>query len=118
MKILKGQEPTALEFKKLQLNEKPLFDTLIYHSKLHKLNPNLPNSAENTLRELKHRLNLLEGEINAGNNNNDIKKEIHTVVHRLVGMGALNHSLARGYLNDLIGPIIIPRRSKKIIKKK
>ena len=113
MKILKNEKPTQSDFKALNFNEKPLFDSMIYHSKVHKLMPDLPNSAENTLKELKHRLNLLEGEINAGNTNNDIKKEMHNVVHKLIGMSALNHSIGRNYLKDLIGPIVKPRRTKK-----
>ncbi len=75
--------------------------------------PDIPNNGENTLKELKHRLNLLEGEINAGNNNDDIKKELHQTVHKLIGMGALNHNIGRVYLNDLIGHMVAPRRTKK-----
>jgi hypothetical protein len=33
MKILKGDKPTQQDFKNLDINEKSLFDSLIYHSK-------------------------------------------------------------------------------------
>ena len=113
LKIMKGEKPSNNDYKQLQLNEKALFDSLIFQSKLHKIIPEIPHSGEQTLKELKHRLNLLEGEVNAGNTNHDIKKELHGVVHKLIGMGALNHNVARNYLQDIIGNIVKPRKGKK-----
>jgi hypothetical protein len=113
MKVSKGEKPSIQDYKNLALNEKPLFDSLIFQSKLHKVIPDIPNGGENTLKELKHRLNLLEGQLSAGNDNDDIKKELHGTVYKLVGMGALNHNTAKNYLQDMIGNLVKPRKSKK-----
>ena len=111
MKVANKEKPTQQDYKNLKMNEQPLFDSLIYHSKLHKVS-DIPNGGEQTLKDLKHRLNLLEGELGAGNTNDDIKKELHNTVYKLVGMGALNNYVAKEYLQEVIGKIVEKKKRK------
>ena len=110
LELCQGKVPTNQEIKHLSSSEKRIYDELIYMAKLHK---EVSHSGEDTIHQLKHRLSILEGEIEAGNNNPDILREIHKIVNVLSRMGAISHNNAREYLQETVGGLIKPRRKSK-----
>ena len=112
LELCKGKVPAHQEIKHLSSSEKRIFDELVYMAKLHK---EVSHSGEETIQQLKHRLSILEGEIQAGNNNPDILREIHKIVNVLSRMGAVSHNNAREYLQETVGGLIKPRRKSKTI---
>ena len=59
-----------------------------------------PNKA-NTVKALKHRLEILEGEIDAGNNSPLIKKEMYSIVHGLKNFGCITQAQATTYMKTI-----------------
>ena len=57
-----------------------IYDNLIKRSKLHTMND---NTFEATALKMKERLEVLEGELEAGNSNPLIKNEIHGLLFKL-----------------------------------
>ena len=110
LELCKGKIPSPQEIKHLSSSEKRIYDELIYMAKLHK---EVSHSGEETIKQLKHRLSVLEGEIDAGNDNQEITKEIHKIINTLARMGALSHNNAREYLHETVGGLIKPRRKGK-----
>jgi hypothetical protein len=54
------------------------------------------------IKLLKDRLELVEGEILAGNTNEEIKKELYDIVFKLANIGATNLSSSRKYYKDVV----------------
>lgn len=96
--ILQGRQPTVSDFKALDMNEKALYDSLIRVAGLHK---ELENNFDETKHQMKNRLELLEGEIGAGNNNPLIKKEMHGLVHKMAACGMVGYGDGRKYLKSM-----------------
>jgi len=88
MNLLEGIYPTHTEINGLKMNEKELYDRLIYLADLHK---KIPHNAEKTVHELKKRLELLEGEKGAGNNSPLLKKEVKKTLLGLKGFGVITN---------------------------
>ena len=88
MNLLEGIYPTHVEINGLPINEKHLYDRLIHLADLHK---KVAHNAEKTVNELKKRLELLEGEKTAGNNNPQIKKDVQQTLLALKGFGVIRH---------------------------
>ena len=110
LELCQGKVPAHQEIKHLSSCEKRIFDELVYMAKLHK---EVSHSGEDTIKQLKHRLSILEGEVQAGNNNPDVLREIHKIVNVLSRMGAVSHNNAREYLQETVGGLIKPRRKSK-----
>lgn len=98
--VLQGRQPTVSDFKALDMNEKSLYDSLIRVAGLHK---ELENNFDETKHQMKNRLELLEGEIGAGNNNPAIKKEMHGLVHKMAACGMVGYGDGRKYLKSMFG---------------
>ena len=83
----------------LVLNDKDaiLYSVLMNKSGLKK-KYNIDNSK--SIKALKDRLELVEGEMLAGNTNNDIQKELYDIVFKLANLGATTLSSARKYYKD------------------
>lgn len=96
--VLQGRQPTVSDFKALDMNEKALYDSLIRVAGLHK---ELENNFDETKHQMKNRLELLEGEIGAGNNNPAIKKEMHGLVHKMAACGMVGYGDGRKYLKSM-----------------
>ncbi len=77
---------------------KTIFDWLIYLAGIHK---KTENNAKQSVELLVNRFKVLDGEIRAGNNNPEIVKELHRVVHALKDMKYINHKAAVQYLKQL-----------------
>ena len=54
------------------------------------------------IKLLKDRLELVEGQILAGNTNEEIKKELYDIVFKLANIGATNLSSSRKYYKDTV----------------
>jgi len=97
-KIMNGQSPSATELKALSPKEQTIYDAVIFKAKLH---THVPHNADVSISELKRRLILLEGEVEAGNTNKEIKKELNHVIRQLVELKAISLNNARNYLKQI-----------------
>lgn len=96
-KLMKGDKPSPMELKALTPTERSVYDSLVFKAKIHK---DVPHNADDSIAELKRRLSLLEGVVEAGNNNKDIKKEANHVVRQLVELRAISEQNGRNYLKQ------------------
>ena len=95
MKLLNEEVPKHEDLKHFDLKEKELYDMVIHLAGLHK---RVEHNLDRTKQSMKHRFELLDGEINAGNNNDDIKKELKDLVHKMAYAGMISHHEAHQYL--------------------
>jgi len=95
MKLLNSESPKHEDLKHFDLKEKELYDTVIHLAGLHK---RVEHNLDRTKQAMKHRFDLLDGEINAGNDNKEIKKELKQLVHRMAFAGMITHHEAHQYL--------------------
>jgi hypothetical protein len=100
MNLLKGQNPSLKDFNQLELNEKSIYDSLIYIAGLQK---QVDNNFNDTKQQLKKRLELVEGEITAGNNNPALKKELHALLGTMSGSGMIGYADAKRYYHSVTG---------------
>jgi hypothetical protein len=98
MEMCEGKHPTHNEINALSSTEKLLYDRLITLAGLNKI---VAHNGEKTITELKKRLKLLEGEINIGNNNPEIKKEIYYILHTLKDFKSITPSQIKSYLQQI-----------------
>lgn len=77
--------------------EEGLFDALIHIAGIHK---KIGHTANKSIEKLKQRLQLVGGEIQAGNNNDMIKKELRDIVFKLNHLGAITKNSALDYLKQ------------------
>ncbi len=69
--------------------------------KLSGFHKTIVNSVDETLSEMKKRLELISGEIEAGNNNQELLKEAHGILHSMAQMKVITHVEASKYYKDL-----------------
>ena len=86
------------DFSTLDINEKGLYDSLIYMAGLQK---EVDNTFHDTKNQLKNRLELLEGEIGAGNNNPKLKKELLYLLSKMVKTGMVGGGDAKRYYQSV-----------------
>jgi hypothetical protein len=98
MNLLKGQKPSLKDFTQLELNEKGVYDSLIYIAGLQK---EVDNNFSETKQHLKNRLELIEGEIGAGNNNPKLKKELHSLLGKMAHTGMIGYGDAKRYYTSV-----------------
>jgi hypothetical protein len=96
-KVMRGVSPSQTELNALSPQERSMYDTVIFKAKLH---TQVPHTADMSIADLKRRLSLLEGEVQAGNNNKDIKKELNSVVRQLIELRAISTQNGRNYLKQ------------------
>ena len=97
-KVLRKQSPTLKDFKTLSESEKKLYDTLVYASGMSKV---IEPTGSGIKEELRKRLELVEGEIEAGNNNPALMKEAHHILHNMAQMGMVARPKAIAHLKQL-----------------
>jgi len=97
-KVLHKQSPTLKDFKTLSESEKKLYDTLVYASGMSKV---VEPTGSGIKEELRKRLELVEGEIEAGNNNPALMKEAHHILHNMAQMGMVSRPKAIAHLKQL-----------------
>ena len=98
-KILDGEQPTLRDVNKLSVGEKQLFDSVVFTSGLQK---KVESTGSGVKQKLKDRLALIEGEIEAGNTNDDLIKEARQILQHLARMKIIGHRAASGHLKQLI----------------
>ena len=69
--------------------------------KLSGLHKTMVNTVDDTLHELKKRLELISGEIEAGNNNKELLKEAHQILFSMAQMNVITHVAANEYYKGL-----------------
>jgi len=98
LKILEGGKVSKSELNLLSPHEKQLYDTLMVMSGGHKVHE---NSIDNSTREMKHRLELIGGEMDAGNNSELLLKELHALLHRMAHAGLISTPKASKYYSEM-----------------
>jgi hypothetical protein len=98
MNLLNDKTITHNDLKRLDLREKQMLDNLLYLSGLHKSSD---NTLSQTRQAMKHRLELIEGEINAGNTNPDLKKELHGLLLKMAHGGLIHYPQAYSHYRNL-----------------
>jgi hypothetical protein len=99
LKMLEGVAPTKRDFAILEKNEPSLYNNLIHLAQLHK-NYETPNLQE-TKQQMKHRMELVQGEIEAGNTAPSILSEAKQLLRLMVGNGMLKSPAARKHYDYL-----------------
>jgi hypothetical protein len=99
MKMIKEETP-ALKDDIYELSEKEqeLFTILMYKSGFYK---ETPINNKNIIKKLKERLQLVEGEIKAGNNNTDNFKELYEIIFKMTNLGVISLSAGRNYYKEI-----------------
>jgi len=97
MKILKEGQPTTTELKTLDDKERNMYDALLHKAHLHK---ELPNTTDQSIPQLKHRLELVSGEIVAGNDNPVLKKELGHIISQMVSMRIISAKDGKQFINE------------------
>ena len=98
-KMIDGKPITQSDLKNIK-DERILYDNLIVQSGLHK-SKSIPTTIEQTSQEMKNRLGLIVGEIEAGNSNKSLLPELHELLFKMVRVHLISKSAATKYFNNL-----------------
>ena len=79
-KIINGTPITKTNIKNLSNNEKILYDNLMMQSGLHKTQP---HTIDESSQQMKKRVDLIVGEIQAGNSNKSLLQELHSLLNKM-----------------------------------
>ncbi len=97
-KILKNESVSEAEIKELETAEQHLYNLIIRIAELHKM---LPHTGNKTIDSLKNHLTLIEGEIEAGNNNPKLLKDAKSIVKKLYSFAVITPKEANSYIEQL-----------------
>ena len=97
MKLAKGERVIKQEVNGLKKTEQMLYDTLLSLANLHKTTP---NNKDITITSMKERMGLIGGEIEAGNDNKALVKELYNIVKALKSFGVISNKEAIRYLSQ------------------
>ena len=97
-RILKNESVTEVDIKNLKTPEQNLYNLIIKIAELHKTHPHTGNK---TVEELKNKLSLIEGEIEAGNDNRSLIKDAEHILDKLYKFGVIAKKDAINYLKQL-----------------
>lgn len=100
MKICKNQNVLPKDINDLSLNEKELYDHLLHIAKLHK--DLQSGSGDQTIAKLKHRYMLIQGQIDAGNNNPELLRELYEVLTKMVNFNLITQSEFKRYYKQVM----------------
>jgi hypothetical protein len=98
-KILENKTITKSDLKNIH-SERILYDNLIVLSGIHK-SKSIPTTIEDTAPEMKNRLGLIVGEIEAGNSNKELLKELHELLFKMSQINLISRSAATKYYNNI-----------------
>ena len=98
MKALEGHKISKSELNLLSQREKHMYDNLMYMSGGHKVHE---HSMDKSSQEMKNRLELIEGELEAGNNSELLKKELHGLLHKMAHSGLITLSAAAKHYKSM-----------------
>jgi hypothetical protein len=97
MKCLDGNRISKSEINLLSKPERHLYDNLMYMSGGHKVHE---HSMDKTSEEMKYELALIEGELEAGNDSEILKKKLHGLLHRMAHNGLISVAHASAYYKE------------------
>jgi len=98
-KILENKTITKTDLKNIH-SERIMYDNLIVLSGIHK-SKSIPTTIEDTAPEMKNRLGLIVGEIEAGNSNKELLKELHELLFKMSQINLISRSAATKYYNNI-----------------
>jgi hypothetical protein len=98
-KILENKTITKSDLKNIH-SERIMYDNLIVLSGIHK-SKSIPTTIEDTAPEMKNRLGLIVGEIEAGNSNKELLKELHELLFKMSQINLISRSAATKYYNNI-----------------
>lgn len=81
-------------------DEQMLYDNLIVQSGLHK-SKKFPTNIEQTSEQMKNRLGLITGEIEAGNSNKSLLSELHELLFKMVRIHLISKNGATAYYKNI-----------------
>lgn len=99
MKILKKENISTSDIANLKIGEKELLDNLLSLCELNK--KIITGSGIDTISKVKEQLKLIEGQIEAGNNNPVLKDELYKTLFKLVNFGAISEKQARAHYKNI-----------------
>ena len=76
---------------------KVMHDSLIHASGLHK---RIEHKGNHTVEHLKKRIDLIGGEMEAGNDNHTLKEELKDIVHKLYHLGEISYANVNHFLRQ------------------
>jgi hypothetical protein len=97
MNMVQGLKPTHSDISALSANERQVYDRLIQVANLNKA---VANHGDKTIADLKHRLKMIEAEIEIGNNNPMLKKELYGILHALKNFKVITQSQIDKYIKQ------------------
>ena len=98
MKVIRKEHITHHDVGALNENEQILYDNLLYMSKLHKTHH---NTVDKSFEKMKERFAILDGELNAGNDNPLIMKELYQLIFKMAKSNIISMTDAVNYWNQL-----------------
>ena len=99
MNMMEKHYPSSHELSLLSSTEEQIFDRLFMIGGINKHLTH--NTSDKSISQLKHRLKLIESEIEAGNDNHELKKELNVILHSLKDFGVVEHKQVKQYLQQL-----------------
>ena len=97
MKIHNNENVNQSFIKKLSSNEQDLYDLFIFKCGF----KNLDNDHKSKIDKLKSNLEVIQGEIEAGNDNKEILKELYDVLHQLAVYKCISLNDAKKHYNTI-----------------
>jgi hypothetical protein len=99
MKLFENKPITQSDLKNIK-DELILYDNLIVQSGLHK-SKKIPTNIEQTSEQMKNRLGLITGEIEAGNSNKSLLSELHELLFKMVRVHLISKNAATAYYKNI-----------------
>jgi len=99
MKMFENKPITQSDLRNIK-DEQMLYDNLIVQSGLHKLKK-IPTNIEQTTEQMKNRLGLITGEIEAGNSNKSLLNELHELLFKMVRVHLISKNAAAAYYKNI-----------------
>jgi hypothetical protein len=99
MKMFENKPITQSDLRNIK-DEQMLYDNLIVQSGLHKLKK-IPTNIEQTTEQMKNRLGLITGEIEAGNSNKSLLNELHELLFKMVRVHLISKNAAASYYKNI-----------------
>ena len=99
LKLFENKQITQTDLKNIK-DELMLYDNLIVQSGLHK-SKKIPTNIEQTSEQMKNRLGLITGEIEAGNSNKSLLSELHELLFRMVRVHLISKNAATAYYKNI-----------------
>ena len=100
LKLFVENKPITQSDLKNIKDEQMLYDNLIVQSGLHKLKK-IPTNIEQTSEQMKNRLGLITGKIEAGNSNKSLLTELHELLFKMVRVHLISKNAAAAYYKNI-----------------